>query len=247
MMQGPSPKSQSEPSMSRHIVKVAPALICTTRSRLGTGAATPMPSAHDQAPRPRAEKGRQPNVQTRPRSVRTTAWASPTAMSTTFSSGGSMDLGSSEKPFAVPERERPGLRHTKQRPSLVRATLKLAPRNTFCSVGRPSGSCKESPRSVPFSCRSTPGLVQPPASCRSVADRVAVRVLAPRTGSSPSLAPASEETGDWSDAVRVPTLYECARRCGRSRAVARDFTRPRTKPITASSCGAGGKTSRPHT
>mmetsp|Transcript_2151 Transcript_2151/g.6021 ORF Transcript_2151/g.6021 Transcript_2151/m.6021 type:complete len:207 (-) Transcript_2151:1304-1924(-) len=183
MMHGPSPKSHRVPSTSTQSVKVAPALICTIRSRLVMGAAMPMASLHVEGPRPSAEKGRQPKVQTRPRSVRTAAWASPTAMSTATSPRGSTGFGSSEKPLAAPDSERPGLLHTKQRPSQVKATLKLAPRTTFCDGGNSGGSCSASLASVPFSCSSAPGAVHPPASCSRVADNVAVRALAPNTES----------------------------------------------------------------
>mmetsp|Transcript_14327 Transcript_14327/g.39301 ORF Transcript_14327/g.39301 Transcript_14327/m.39301 type:complete len:258 (+) Transcript_14327:386-1159(+) len=246
MMQGPSPKSQSAPSMSTQSVKVAPALICTTRSR-ATGAAEPTPSEQDQAPRPRAEKGRQPKVQTRPRSVRTTACASPTAMSTATSSGGSMERGSSEKPLVAPESERPGRRQTKQRPSQLSATLKLAPRSTLRAGGSSGGSCSPAPGSWPS---SEPGAVQPPASCSSVAESAAVIAPTPSEASG-SDALLSEDTAEGGSVPELPRLAlgprACARHCGRSRAVARDFTRPLTRPMTASSCGAGGSTSRPQT
>mmetsp|Transcript_41264 Transcript_41264/g.131184 ORF Transcript_41264/g.131184 Transcript_41264/m.131184 type:complete len:202 (-) Transcript_41264:1295-1900(-) len=189
MMQGPSPNSHSEPSTSTQSVKVAPALICTTPSRPMMGDATPMASVPDQAPRPSAEKGRQPKVQTRPRSVRMAAWASPTATSTATSLGGSMLLGSSEKPFVAPDRERPGLRQTKQRPSQVRATLKLAPRTTLREGGSSAGNCEPSLASAPPSCSS--GAAQPPASCSKVADSVEVRAPAPSRefGESPPPSP----------------------------------------------------------
>mmetsp|Transcript_87028 Transcript_87028/g.194571 ORF Transcript_87028/g.194571 Transcript_87028/m.194571 type:complete len:210 (-) Transcript_87028:798-1427(-) len=208
MIQGPSPKSQSAPSMSTQRVKVAPALICTTRSR-STGAAEPRPSGQVQAPRPRAEKGRQPKVQTRPRSVSTTAWASPTAMSTATSSGGSMERGSSEKPLVAPESERPGRRQTKQRPSMLSATLKLAPRSTFRAGGSSGGSGKAALWSCPASCSSAPGAAHPPASCSSVPESVAVMAPTPRAVSGPSDPLPSDDTGDCSalPPLPVPELY----------------------------------------
>mmetsp|Transcript_172603 Transcript_172603/g.548051 ORF Transcript_172603/g.548051 Transcript_172603/m.548051 type:complete len:326 (-) Transcript_172603:1693-2670(-) len=189
MMHGPSPKSHREPWTSTQREKVAPAPICTTRSRPGTSVATP-PAVTGRGPRPSAERWRQPKVQTRPRSVRIMAWPSPTATSTATSPGGNSSLGLVVMRLAAPAASTPVPPQTKHRPSNAKAMLKLELRASLRSGGNSVGSscCASAPRgpsSMPTtlvsvsarSNKSTSGIIQPPESRNKVSAKAGEKVV----------------------------------------------------------------------
>mmetsp|Transcript_95632 Transcript_95632/g.298794 ORF Transcript_95632/g.298794 Transcript_95632/m.298794 type:complete len:371 (-) Transcript_95632:1822-2934(-) len=262
VMQGPSPKSQSDPSTSTHREYVAPAAICTIRSKPLIRVGTMAEAVVSRGPRPRAESWRQPKLQTRPSRVRTRTWPSPTAMSTAESPGGKTEVGSTGTVSTVPVGTRPEWRQTKTRPSRESATLKQKPRATFFRGGKRGPFCRASAASASRSGSLDSRAVKPPVQrvCPSCSRSTVTELVAERpttsTGSAPAAPSVSDGIAGCSSAI--PGIGADGTRPSRSRrgrslevtslpCVARQAVQASSPARASSGGGTAGATSRPQT